>query len=111
MPDLLRLLLPSWKDPTVHKALSSLAIGLGSFKAEDELHKASAVLPSVEAFIKATLPHCNECFLASQQSAHTIQDTLVSMCGLLSLAVKTFESAIEVTIRESAHRETASLAR
>ena len=98
MPQLLRLLLPFMKDSTVYTALNALAVGLEPFKAEGEAQKALAALPSIGAFVQGFLPFLN---IVLAEASHTSDLTNLSlMCDLLTSAIKTFKSAVEVSLRE-----------
>lgn len=104
MAVLLRLFMPHLGNATVRTAVNHLAVGMSGFKAEDpdKPEEAAAVLPLVYSFITAVLPHCNEASSASSDQAGIAECGVVSVeavCDVLVLAIKTFESAAEVTLR------------
>ena len=99
LPALLTFLLPHMEDRTVQTALASLAAGMDTFKAEGEPEKAVAMLPSIGAFVKSLLPFLNESLAeASDSASHASR--LASLSDLLTTAIKTFTSAVEVSMRE-----------
>lgn len=104
---LLEMFTPHLSNATVRTAVHHLAVGMGGFKSE-EVHMASdaaAVLPLVHKFITAMLPHCNTAFnrASTDQTCRDIYATFIPdvkvVCEVLVLAIKTFESALEVTLR------------
>lgn len=99
MPDLLSILLPGAEDSTVHAALNCLATGLGAFKAEGESEQAVTVLPSIGAFVHHLLPVMNNALTDLPVNSGEATD-LSMLCELLTLAIKTFKSAVEVCMRE-----------
>lgn len=98
MPQLLSLLLPFVTDSTVCTALDTLAVGLEPFKAEGDSQKAVAALPSIGAFIQGLLPFLDGVLAEASHINDVIKLSL--LCDLLTLAVKTFKSAVEVSMRE-----------
>ena len=98
MPQLLSLLLPFVTDSTVCTALDTLAVGLEPFKAEGDSQKAVAALPSIGAFIQGLLPFLDGVLAEASHINDVIMLSL--LCDLLTLAVKTFKSAVEVSMRE-----------
>ena len=105
MAVLLRLSMPHLSNATVRTAVNHLAVGMGGFKAEDpdKPEEAALVLPLVYNFITAVLPHCNEAFCSASSDqagmAGCVAVGIEAVCDVLMLAIKTFESAVEVTLR------------
>lgn len=105
MAVLLRLSMPHLSNATVRTAVNHLAVGMSGFKAEDpdKPEEAALVLPLVYNFITAVLPHCNEAFCSASSDqagmAGCVAVGIEAVCDVLMLAIKTFESAVEVTLR------------
>ena len=99
MSSLLDILLAHVQDSTVHTALISLAGGLEPFKAEGDPHKAMAALANFGAFIQSMVPFLNQ-LLNGLPVAATDATQLPLICNLLTKAIKTFKSAVEVCMRE-----------
>lgn len=105
MTAFLEMFMPHLSNTTVRTAVNHVAVGMGGFKSE-ELHlakDAASILPLVHIFIKAVLPHCNKAFQAASRYMACPQQhrelTLEAVCEVLMLAIKTFESAVGVTLR------------
>ena len=109
MAVLLEMFMPHLSNATVRTAVNHMAVGMDGFKSEefDTAKDAASMLPLVHEFIVAILPHCNRTFTAA--STDTACDTkplmphLAVVCDVLMLAIKTFESAVEVTLRYEIH--------
>ena len=116
MPNLLTMMLPHFSNATVCAAVTHLAVGMSGFKVDDPARpdEAATVLPLTYKFIKAVLPFCDKAFTAMSdkpgQTCKSSQAQLATICDILMLSIKTFESAVEVTIRCGV-QETHELAR
>lgn len=105
MAVLLRLFMPQLDNATVRTAVNHLAVGMSGFKAGDpeKPEEAASVLPLVYIFITAVLPHCNAAFASASSDQAGMAGCGVAgteaVCDVLMLAIKTFESAVEVTLR------------
>ena len=105
MAVLLRFFMPHLNTATVRTAVNHLAVGMSGFKAEDpdKPEEAASVLPLVYRFITAVLPHCNEAFCGGSSDQAGMAECgaacIEAVCDVLMLAIKTFESAAEVTLR------------
>lgn len=102
---LVEMFMPHLSNATVRTAVHHLAVGMGGFKLE-EAHMASeaaAVLPLVHKFISALLPCCNTAFTMASTDQTCMRGVFIAdvkvICDVLVLAIKTFESALEVTLR------------
>lgn len=100
IPVLLDMFMPHLSNPTVRTAVNHLAVGMGGFKSEelDMAKDAASMLPLVHGFITAVQPHCNKAFTAASTDRVGLAH-VEAVCEVLMLAIKTFESAIEVTLR------------
>lgn len=105
MAAFLKLFMPFLDNATVRTAVSHLAVGMSGFKAEDpdKPEEAAAVLPLVYSFITAVIPYCNEAFSGVSPNQACMEDKsgqhVEAVCDVLVLAIRTFESAVEVTLR------------
>ena len=105
MAALLKIFMPHLSKATVRTAVNHMAVGMGAFKSEelDMARDAACVLPLVHQFIVAILPHCNRAFTAASTDTACLTEPLTphvgAVCDVLMLAIKTFESAVEVTLR------------
>ena len=105
MAILLELFMPHLNNATVRTAVNHLAVGMGGFKAEefDTAKDAASTLPLVHKFIAAILPHCNRTFTTASSAMACLIEPLMphlgAVCDVLMLAIKTFVSAVEVTLR------------
>ena len=105
MAVLLRLFMPHLGNASVRTAVNHLAVGMSGFKAEDpdKPEEAASVLPVVFNFITAVLPHCDEAFSSASSDQAGMAGCRVvgieAVCDVLTLAIKTVESAMEVTLR------------
>ena len=105
MAALLEMFVPHLSNATVRTAVNHLAVGMGAFKSEDlsMAEDAARVLPLLHKFIVAILPHCNRAFTAASTNSACPTEPLMpyvgAVCDVLTLAIKTFESAVEVTLR------------
>ena len=102
---LLEMFMPHLSNATVCTAVHHLAVGMGGFKSE-EVHMASeaaAVLPLVHKFITAMLPYCDTAFTRASTDQRCMRGVFIpdveAICDVLVLAIKTLESALEVTLR------------
>lgn len=100
LPHLLSIMLPYVQDHTIHTALTNLAVGLEPFKAEGDSHKAMAAVPSIGAFIQSILPFLDDVLTEVPMDPREATK-LPIICDLLTLAIKTFKSAVEVCMREA----------
>ena len=102
MASLLDMFTPYLSNATVRTAVNHLAVGIGSFKSEesDTAEDAASMLPLVNSFITAFLPHCNKTFARASTGLEQSMVAHVGAIGeVLMLAIKTMESAMEVTLR------------
>ena len=110
MATMLEMFMPHVGNATVHTAVRHLAAGMGGFKAEDSVlaKDAASMLPLLHGFIKAVLPHCNKSFQAAFTDTTCLGRPLTpqieAACEVLALAIKSFESAMEVTLRYDVQR-------
>lgn len=102
MAALLEMFTPFLNNTTVRTAVNHLAVGMGGFKSEesDMAQDAASMLPLVNTFITAFLPHCNKAFSgASTDLEQSMAPHGKAIGDVLVLAIKTIESAMEVTLR------------